>query len=171
MCLSFFMPVNEEEGTGYKLVRRTADPQVFENYYTRFKHDDDGRLVGIGPANTLRNSGGRNKVLPGCTYTLGKTYQVRHRRKTTTFQGGHEYSAGVHLFKDNTYGLYQAAKTVRYYPETYAMLQCRWSNPIGQDFQTLVAMKVTPLKEVDPDVLLADVPDWGEDSYAPPSRL
>jgi hypothetical protein len=135
MCLRSVEIPTIKSGIGYKLVRKTSNPEVFLPEYPGFFLDGSG---GIGFANLEMSD--KPYIKANIIYKLNKTNRVYHKRMAgMLYDRSVTYRAGIHLFLEKP-------SEFHYGKGNMACLECRYSQAVACDENVVVALRVTPIK-------------------------
>lgn len=136
MCLVFAGEPTEKEGIGYKFCRKEYinGEAIYRPEWRYFDANGKGGL-------RSRFSGMGDVIEDNTIYKIGEKYTVDHDREAKDEEGNY-YSAGVHLFKEEP----------DFHLTELVTLRCKYEKAVAEDHETVVAMEITPLEEVEPEV-------------------
>lgn len=162
MCLTASMKTLEGgEGTGYKIVRRVPErkeccsppwvrhfvPDTYTPFWTHFYKTGEGGVMGGG-----FSPRSREKFKVKCQYIIGRVSRVTHKRmaKIVGFPYNQHYPAGIHLYKNlnTTREILNDMVNTRYNKSMLTIIECEYRKAVAEDSDTIVAMEITPRKEV-----------------------
>jgi hypothetical protein len=158
--------MEDGEGTGYKVVRKVSVtgltyhdgynfpqyiPNTYEPFWTHFYKNGAGGAMGGG--NSQRSG---NKLKVKCRYIINRPSRVTHKRMAhahTELSLSH-YRAGIHLYKtlESALEFLRVGAGAKYvWKNNLVIIECDYRKAIAADNKTIVAMEITPRKEVDTD--------------------
>lgn len=136
MCLVFAGEPTEKEGIGYKFCRKEYQngEVIYRPKWDYFYTDGRG---GVGSSLAREE----DVIEDNTIYKIGEKFVVEHNREAKDSEGNY-YPAGVHLYKEEP----------DFHLTELVTLRCKYEKAVAEDHETVVAMEITPLEEVEPEV-------------------